>query len=194
MMDENATDEVLNELFSALESAETQNGAILQFLKDKNLATDEDLAPYLQQAGNASSVRWMAARVRIKSLLASAIRNAEQELDERVEKAVHKDETPQKEKQPAEQESQKKEIAPTQKQADTQQAKGKPGETEARKQVDARGQIDSKPAPEKPAATNQQQAQPAQNNSDQKNAGSNADKENADQKNPRQKNADQKVA
>jgi hypothetical protein len=193
-MDDNATDEVLNELFSALESAETQSGAILQFLKDKKLATDEDLAPYLHQAGNASSVRWMAARVRIKSLLASAIRNAEQELDKKIEKAVHKDEPPQKEKQPAEQESEKEEIAPTQKQADTQHAHGKPGEVEARKQVDARGQIDSMRAPGKPAATNQQQAQPAQNNSDQKNAGSNADQENADEKNAGQKNADQKVA
>ncbi|HLK07985.1 MAG TPA: hypothetical protein VKV30_08595 [Candidatus Angelobacter sp.] len=61
--------EVLNELFSHLERLETQNEAILQFLKEKKRVTEKQLAPYLEQAGNASSVRWRAARVRIDHLL-----------------------------------------------------------------------------------------------------------------------------
>jgi len=68
-MNNEAMKEVLNELFSHLERLETQNEAILQFLKEKKRVTDKQLAPYLEQAGNASSVRWRAARVRIDHLL-----------------------------------------------------------------------------------------------------------------------------
>jgi hypothetical protein len=68
-MDNEAMKEVLNELFSHLERLETQNEAILQFLKEKKRVTDKQLAPYLEQAGNASSVKWRAARVRIDHLL-----------------------------------------------------------------------------------------------------------------------------
>jgi hypothetical protein len=68
-MNNEAMKEVLNELFSHLEKLETQNEAILQFLKEKKRVTDKQLAPYLEQAGNASSVKWRAARVRIDHLL-----------------------------------------------------------------------------------------------------------------------------
>jgi len=68
-MNNEAMKEVLNELFSHLERLETQNEAILQFLKEKKRVTDKQLAPYLEQAGNASNVKWRAARVRIDHLL-----------------------------------------------------------------------------------------------------------------------------
>src|SRR5579859_7052502 len=68
-MNNEAIKEVLNELFSHLERLETQNEAILQFLKEKKRVTDKQLAPYLEQAGNASSVKWRATRVRIDHLL-----------------------------------------------------------------------------------------------------------------------------
>jgi hypothetical protein len=68
-MNNEAMKEVLNDLFSHLERLETQTEAILQFLKEKKRVTDKQLAPYLEQAGNASSVRWRAARVRINHLL-----------------------------------------------------------------------------------------------------------------------------
>src|SRR6476469_1622544 len=68
-MNNEAMKEVLNELFSHLERLETQNEAILQFLKEKKRVTDKQLAPYLEQAGNASGVKWRAARVRINHLL-----------------------------------------------------------------------------------------------------------------------------
>jgi hypothetical protein len=68
-MNNEAMKEVLNELFSHLERLETQSEAILQFLKEKKRVTDKQLAPYLEQAGNASNVKWRAARVRINHLL-----------------------------------------------------------------------------------------------------------------------------
>jgi hypothetical protein len=58
-MNNEAMKEVLNELFSHLERLETQNEAILQFLKEKKRVPDK----------NASSVKWRAARVRIDHLL-----------------------------------------------------------------------------------------------------------------------------
>lgn len=79
-MDENTNivEEILHDLFSSMEALETQNTAILQFLKDKGIATDEELASHLEQAGNASSVRWRGVRVRADYLFASAIKAAEQ--------------------------------------------------------------------------------------------------------------------
>ena len=68
-MKNEAMKEVLNELFSHLERLETQSEAILQFMKEKKRVTDKQLAPYLEQAGNASNVKWRAARVRIDHLL-----------------------------------------------------------------------------------------------------------------------------
>jgi hypothetical protein len=78
-MNENIMQEIVHELFSSLEALETQSAAILQFLKDKGVVDKQELAPYLEQAGNASSVRWRAARVRIDYLISSAKEAAERE-------------------------------------------------------------------------------------------------------------------
>ncbi len=64
--------EVLDDLFALLETLETQNIAVVQFLKDQGIATDETFAPYLERAGAASSVKWRAARARMTFLLAPA--------------------------------------------------------------------------------------------------------------------------
>src|SRR5467141_1373920 len=80
-MDENNINfvqEIFHDLFSSMEALETQNTAVLQFLKDKGIATDEELASHLEQAGDASSVRWRGVRVRADYLFASAIKAAEQ--------------------------------------------------------------------------------------------------------------------
>ena len=61
--------EILNELFSLLETLETNNAALLQFLRDQGIATDEKLSAYLEQAGRASNVKWLAARKRMEYLL-----------------------------------------------------------------------------------------------------------------------------
>jgi len=77
-MDLKIAEEFLDELFSSLEAQETQSAAVLQFLKDHGNATDEQLAPYMDQASKASNVRWRAARLRLMSLLTSAVKSAEE--------------------------------------------------------------------------------------------------------------------
>lgn len=75
-MDLKIAEEFLDELFSSLEAQETQSAAVLQFLKDHGNATE--LAPYMDQASKASNVRWRAARLRLMSLLTSAVKSAEE--------------------------------------------------------------------------------------------------------------------
>jgi hypothetical protein len=91
-VDENIAREILDELFSSLETLETQSAAILRFVKDKGLASEQDLAPYFEQAGNASNVRWRAARVRIDHLLASAFKAADRKAKEESPKPEDKNE------------------------------------------------------------------------------------------------------
>ena len=77
-MDAHVAQELLNELGSSLENLETQQAALLRFLKDKGIVTDEELAPYLNEAGNASSVRWRAAHVRLEHIFAAAEKKEQQ--------------------------------------------------------------------------------------------------------------------
>jgi hypothetical protein len=67
-MSENAMQEVLKDLLLHLEELETQNGAIILLLKDKGIATDQEFAPHIEKAGNASNVKWRAARARMEHL------------------------------------------------------------------------------------------------------------------------------
>ena len=87
-MDEKIVQEVLHQLFSSLEALETQSTAVLEFLKDKGLVNDEEFRPYLERAGNASGVRWLAARVRIEYLLAGAMKAAEEDTAKQASKAT----------------------------------------------------------------------------------------------------------
>jgi hypothetical protein len=85
-MKSEAVKEVLNTLFSHLEKLETQTEGLTQFLKEKKKVTDAQLAPYLEQAGKASNVRWRAARVRIEYLIDGAEREEEKERESEREK------------------------------------------------------------------------------------------------------------
>jgi hypothetical protein len=94
--------EILDELFSLLESLETQTLAVTQFLKDQGIATDKKLAPYLDQAGNASSVKWRAARARMHYLLSPVAKKTD---DTGKDKDKNKDQNKEPEKPPAEKQS-----------------------------------------------------------------------------------------
>lgn len=93
--------EILDELFSLLESLETQSLALTQFLKDQGITTDEKLAPYLDRAGNASSVKWRAARVRMQYLL-SPVKKETKEKEKSKEPEASSVEKPSTDKPPAE--------------------------------------------------------------------------------------------
>jgi len=79
--------EVLHTLFSHLEKLETHTEALMQFMKEKEQVTDAQLAPYLEKAGNASNVRWRAARVRIEYLLSEAEMDESREREKNAEQA-----------------------------------------------------------------------------------------------------------
>lgn len=75
-MNDDAAHQVLRDLLSYFESLETRTGAVLQFLKEKGIATDEQLAPSLEQAASAASVKWRAVRVRMEHLFALSERTS----------------------------------------------------------------------------------------------------------------------
>jgi hypothetical protein len=146
-MDAKSIKEVFNELFSHLERLETQNDAILQFLQEKKGATEKQLAPYLEQAGNAANVKWRAARVRIERLLSD-----EEEGDKKIEK---KPEIAQAESEKKQASEQKKVDAPSQ--ANSQSAANSENKTDSqKKEQPAHEQVAS---PELEAAV---QSKPAQ--------------------------------
>src|SRR5437868_12814349 len=70
-MDSETAEQILDELAPTFQKLETESAAIVQFLKAKGVANDDELAPYIEQAANASSVRWRAIRVRMARLLVS---------------------------------------------------------------------------------------------------------------------------
>jgi DNA mismatch repair ATPase MutL len=89
-VNEDIVQEILHELLSSLETLETQSAAVLQLLKDKGLASEQELALQLEKAGNASNVRWRAAQVRIDHLVSSAPKTAEREAKQQPSKPQEK--------------------------------------------------------------------------------------------------------
>jgi hypothetical protein len=118
-MDDKIAQLILDELFSSLENLETQTAAVLQFLREKGGASEEQLAPYLEQAGRASSIKRRAARVRIDYLL-SGITNPPKKTVERdgakgEKKSAEPEEKPQGKTQEQPQERDGKEQSANQK-------------------------------------------------------------------------------
>ncbi|HEY6765041.1 MAG TPA: hypothetical protein VI386_09730 [Candidatus Sulfotelmatobacter sp.] len=100
-MDEKALQEIFNELFRSLEAAETQSAAVVQFLKAKGMASDEDLAPHFEQASKASSVRWVATKARINRLISAAAKPEEKSPGVAPSKQAEQSEEKEKTQQPA---------------------------------------------------------------------------------------------
>ncbi|HMH79512.1 MAG TPA: hypothetical protein VK514_04780 [Candidatus Acidoferrum sp.] len=133
-MDEKVAQLILDELFSSLEVLETQTAAVLQFLKEKAGSSDEQLAPYLEQAGKASSIKRRAARVRIDYLIS--------EITNRPQKAVERDAT-QGEKKSPEPTVEKLQEKAHEKDGEDQrgdQRKKTEGETEAKTEENSKGE------------------------------------------------------
>lgn len=93
-MDVHVAQELLNELGSAIENLETQQNALFQFLKDKGIVADDDIARYLTEAGDASNIRWRAARVRLEHLIEASEKEEERKLHA-APKAKEEEKTPQ---------------------------------------------------------------------------------------------------
>lgn len=117
-MDSAITDEILEELSSVLQRVEAQSSAILEFIKDKGMIKEDELAPYLERANAASSVRWRATRVRLAHLLSGLEKRQQQETQEQKEKAQQSGGDKTGEPQPAEPE--KAEVPAAQKPKQTQ--------------------------------------------------------------------------
>jgi len=97
----NPLKEIFDELFGLLESLEAQSMAVTQFLKEQKVGNDKKLAPYLEQAGNASSVKWRAARARMQYLLSPAPKQTkDEEKDKNKEPEKPPSEKPSEVKQP----------------------------------------------------------------------------------------------
>jgi hypothetical protein len=146
--------EILDELFSLLESLETQTLALTQFLKDQGIATDKKLAPYLDQAGNASSVKWRAARARMHYLLSPVAKKTED-----TEKDKNKDKNKEAEKPPAEKQSTSEADKPSAKKAATEKPpreqnkqQGSDGAKDSAQNKDTKPDKAPQPAAPKPTA------------------------------------------
>ena len=127
-MDEKLVHEILDDLIGYWEPLETQNSAILQLLKAKGIATDEELAPYLEQAGNASNVRWRAARVRVEHLLLGAMKAAEKDSKKDGPKEAAKEQAKALEQEPKADEGKERREPADDKQSKEARGSTKPGE------------------------------------------------------------------
>jgi hypothetical protein len=151
-MDEKVVEQILDELYSSLEDAETRSTAVLLFLKEQGIASEEKLAPYFDQAGKASDVRWRAARVRMGSLLASAMKTPE----------------PSTPKQPADQGTQKtagaapdgKKTQPTEKAQDKPTAEQNAYQDQRRPQQEKSGEGQEKSAQSSEQKSSERKSQP----------------------------------
>ena len=77
-MNSEIADEILEELSSTLQRLDTQSAALLEFVRDKSIAKEDNLEPYMERAAAASAVRWRATRVRMAHLFASAEKTEQQ--------------------------------------------------------------------------------------------------------------------
>jgi hypothetical protein len=154
-IDANPMREVLDDLFTLLEALETQNIAVLQFLKDQGIAPDDKLAPYLDRAGNASSVRWRAARARMNHLLAPAPEKASEPTAEKQSKDRQPEPSDLKAKPGPSEEAQPKEATAKETEAKNSKSNSAKAKDAAPKDVAAPPDPDQRPKTTEGKADNQ---------------------------------------
>ena len=173
-MSDNPVEQVLSDLFRYLEVLETQNGAMLQLLKDKKIVSDKKFAPYLEQAATISEVKWRAARTRMEHLFAAmpeptkAAEPAKKEVPkkEQSQAETQEDRQVKTRPQPEKEQEQGKGAAPAadsrpKEAADDRPNSEKPSPEASAPQPKAPSDSKSKDAPKEPAAS-QKTAQPAE--------------------------------
>jgi hypothetical protein len=168
-MDSEIANEILDELTSAMQRLETQSAGLLEFVKEKGIAKDGDLAPYLERAGAASAVRWRATRVRMARLFASAEKKAEQAAD-REKAALPQKEQPQEKTAPDNQRSQDDRVKKQAQSLATESAEGKT-ENESSRRAEEQGERPPAKGSDREARTEDKNVKPAQPQSSDKQSG-----------------------
>lgn len=145
--------EVFDELFTFLETLETNNAAVLQFLQDQGIG-GEKLAPYLERAGNASNVKMRAARKRMEYLLAPIQKEAAtSDKEQGIEKQQEKEKREAKPENGAKAENESK--------GKGKEEKEKGDEDQKRRATSAQSEVPSeKPPADKPAANKSAETSP----------------------------------
>jgi hypothetical protein len=139
--------EVFDELFTLLETLETNNAAVLQFLQDQGIG-GEKLAPYLERAGNASNVKMRAARKRMEYLLTPIHKeSAPGHKEEGIEKEQEKEKREAKSENGAKAENENKSKGKEEKEKDD--------EAEKRGAEPAQSEVPSEKPPADKAAANE---------------------------------------
>jgi hypothetical protein len=85
---EKIIDEILDDFASTFQASETRSLAIERFLKNKKIASEDELKPFLEEAGNASEIEWRATRLRLHHLFMSAIDAVQEAAQESARKAA----------------------------------------------------------------------------------------------------------
>ena len=142
--------ELLDELGSSLERLETQLAAVFGFLKDEGIVSDDQLAPYLTEAGTASGVRWRAVRVRLEHLISAAAAKEEQKAQPAEHPAARAQTPRSEEKEREETPKGQTEEEPGQKGQNEQGQGGAQRPADAKPQVDQEESEKRQPKPETP--------------------------------------------
>jgi len=76
-MKEELLDEILDAVIPSLEAAEAQTAALIQLLEEKQLISAEERERLLAQAANTADIKARGARLRLKRVLTSALKELE---------------------------------------------------------------------------------------------------------------------
>ena len=70
-------EQVFEEMLPYLETLDAQIGGIIRLLKDKGIATSEEIAKYSLKGDDAANVKERGMRARVEHLFSSAVKRTE---------------------------------------------------------------------------------------------------------------------